>query len=163
MRLLKYGCPAVLILLLLINALPATAQNVPSLSYEELKSRMQNSEAQVQIVNFWATWCKPCIKELPYFESVHNKYTKDEVEILLVSLDFSREKAEEFKMEREVKCEIIYLDETDHNKWISNINEDWSGAIPATLIHRTDGNKSRFYAQQFHQGELEDEIQKFLK
>lgn len=147
---------------LLFSAYNMQAQEVKSLSFEELQTRMDNSKAKIQIINFWATWCKPCVKEFPYFEAINNKYQKEEVEILMVSMDFSREKAEEFKDEREVACEIIYLNETDHNKWINKIDPEWSGAIPATLIRSTNSDKRQFYEKQFHEGELEQLVKKFL-
>ncbi|OUR99311.1 thioredoxin [Flavobacteriales bacterium 33_180_T64] len=116
------------------------------------------------VVNFWATWCAPCVKELPYFEQLNAEYSDNQVEVVLVSLDFPRQiesKLKPFLKKKGVKSEVVVLNDVDSNTWIPKVDENWSGAIPATIIY----NKKRkvFYERSFNYQELETELQQFIK
>ncbi len=132
--------------------------------YDGLKPLINKKDKNVHVVNFWATWCAPCVKELPYFEAVNEKYKEDGVEVLLVSLDFPKKYDSALKpyiKKHNLKSQVVAFDDTDQNRWIPEINKDWSGAIPATIIYK--GNERKFYEKSFTQEELETEINKFLK
>ncbi len=115
------------------------------------------------MINFWATWCKPCIEELPHFETLNAKYGKDQVEVVLVSLDFPS-RAEEllvpFVEKRNLKSDVLLLDDPKSNTWIPKVDKSWSGALPATVIF----NKHRrsFYEKSFTFNELETELLSFI-
>ena len=136
------------------------AQTVPSLSYTELKPLINQSDDKIYVVNFWATWCAPCIKELPYFEDLN---LREDVEVLLVSLDFPKHKESRllpFIKKNKLQSKVVLLDDADENYWINDINSDWSGALPATLIYT---QKQRgFYEQSFTAPKL-DELLKLFK
>ncbi|WP_411893676.1 TlpA family protein disulfide reductase [Winogradskyella sp. A2] len=132
--------------------------------YDGLKPLINKNDNKVHVVNFWATWCAPCVKELPYFETVNEKYKSDNVEVLLVSLDFPKNydsKLKPFITKHDLKSKVVAFDDTDQNRWIPAINEKWSGAIPATIIYNKD--KRLFYERSFTQDELENELKQFLK
>ncbi len=117
----------------------------------DLTKRIFNNSDTTYVVNFWATWCKPCVAELPEFEKVHTaKYNN--VKVILVSMDFKEEldkKLKDFLDKTKYTCEVVLLDEINGNDFINKISEQWSGAIPATLITRK--NKSR---TEFHEGKI---------
>jgi thiol-disulfide isomerase/thioredoxin len=137
---------------LLLSGPPLLAQEIPVLSFEELNERIRsNKTSEVLVVNFWATWCKPCIKELPYFDSLQSSYSIDKVKVMLVSLDMNVETAEKYRTRKTIKSEVAFLDEVDHNAWIDKISPEWSGAIPATLFVVNSGQ------EYFHEGELSGE------
>lgn len=137
---------------LLCTIVTANAQDIPSYSFEELEARIsEESQNQALVVNFWATWCAPCIKELPHFESLQKDYQADDIKVLLVSLDMEKGKAVKFKEKKQLQSDVAYLDEVDFNLWIDKISPDWSGAIPATLMISPSGERS------FHEGELSKE------
>ncbi len=140
---------------------PKQANSFTTLDYDGLEAVLENTTAGITVVNFWATWCKPCIKELPYFEEVRSKYTDDELTIILVSLDFpdELERLENFIKKRGLKSEVILLDDPDANSWINKVDKSWSGAIPATIIFNK--NKRNFYERSFTFQELEQEINQF--
>lgn len=115
------------------------------------------------VINFWATWCKPCIKELPAFEKLNANYKEANVEVVLVSLDFP-EKIENgvipFMEKNNLQSKVVLLDDPDANTWIPKVSPEWSGAIPATVIIR-DG-KRHFFERTFTYETLEKEIKTVL-
>ena len=116
------------------------------------------------VVNFWATWCAPCVKELPYFDTLNKIYAIKNVKVLLVSLDFPHlyeTKLKPFIIDRKITSKVVVLNDKDSNLWIPKVHEDWSGAIPATLIFNKDARK--FFEKTFTYKELENELNQFLK
>jgi thiol-disulfide isomerase/thioredoxin len=136
-----------------------SAQTIPSLSYAELKPLLNQSDNKVHVVNFWATWCAPCIKELPYFEALNKRKN---VEVLLVSLDFPKHKQSRllpFISKNKLQSKVVLLDDADENYWINDINANWSGAIPATLIYNSQ--KRDFYERSFTKNKLLNLVESF--
>lgn len=132
--------------------------------YYGLEKVINRVDDKTYVVNFWATWCAPCVKELPYFEKLDKEYEDKNVEVVLMSLDFPNKyesKLKPFIKKHQLRSELFALNDMDSNYWIPKVNEDWSGALPATLIYNKE--KRQFYEQAFHYEELETEIQKFLK
>ena len=132
--------------------------------YDGLKPLINKNDDKVHVVNFWATWCAPCVKELPYFEDINENYKDQNVEVLLVSLDFPRNydsKLKPFLIKHDLKSKVVAFDDVDQNRWIPAIDENWTGALPATIIY--DKNKRLFYEQSFTKDELETELKQFLK
>ena len=133
------------------------------LNYDQLKPLLEQEDDKIHVVNFWATWCKPCVEELPAFEKLDREYKDKNVELLLVSLDFPNQIKSEllpFIKERNLKPEVVVLDDPDQDKWINGISKDWSGAIPATIIYKN--GKRAFFEQSFNYDLLTQELQKFL-
>ncbi len=119
----------------------------------------------IVIVNFWATWCKPCITELPYFEQINAEMKSEKFSVCLVNLDFNskyKTSAVEFVRNKNLKSEVIHLNDTDPNKWINKIDSNWTGAIPATLIYN-NGKKVFFREGEITYDELKSEINKSNK
>lgn len=130
--------------------------------FENFKPFLEEQDDRIHVINFWATWCIPCVKELPYFEQLAAAYP--DIDMTLVSLDFPSKIEENlvpFIRENELKPSVIVLDEPNGNEWIPQIDENWSGAIPATVIYRQ--NKRQFYEQSFTFEELEKEVKSFQK
>jgi thiol-disulfide isomerase/thioredoxin len=118
----------------------------------------------VYVVNFWATWCKPCVQELPYFNMADSAYADRPVRIILVSLDFT-ENVEStlipFMIDQDIKPEVVVLDDMDANSWIPRVNPEWQGAIPATLFYR---KHDRYFAvRSYTFEELSSQIEILLK
>jgi len=136
---------------------------VTSLDYNQLKPYLERTDDKTYVVNFWATWCAPSVKELPYFEKINKAYANQNVEVLLVSLDFPKQvdkKLIPFIKKRNLQSEVVLLDDTNENVWIPSINENWSGALPATLIYNK--NNRKFYEQSFTYEALENELKTFI-
>ncbi len=132
--------------------------------FNGFKKFLTKKDDKIYVINFWATWCAPCVKELPYFEKLNTQFADKNVEVILVSLDFPHlyeSKLKPFIVENHLKSKVIALDDVDMNAWIPQVNKDWSGSIPATIIYKNDDSK--FFEQSFTYESLENEILKYLK
>lgn len=115
--------------------------DIPVVNFEGLEPRLHYQNDTVYVVNFWATWCKPCVEELPYIEQLNKKYSDKPVKVLLVSLDFSSQLASKlipFVKSKKIRSEVILLHDLDADEWIPKVSDQWDGAIPVTLIYRGD-------------------------
>ena len=133
------------------------------LDFESFEPLLNKSDDRIYVINFWATWCAPCVKELPYFERLNKEYKSKNVEVILVSLDFPKQyekKLIPFIEDRKLNSRVIALNDVDFNSWIEKVDESWSGAIPATLIYSKD--KRQFFEASFEWEELESELKTFL-
>lgn len=135
------------------------AQEIKPIKLDELQGKIDAKATQVRVVNFWASWCGPCVKEMPYFQGLSDS---GKAEVILVSLDFPEDiaKAQRLLEKKGIKIPGTYLlDEKNYDRYITAINAKWSGAIPATLFVDNNGNKY-FYEQSFEKQELEDIVSK---
>lgn len=140
-----------------------SATKIPTLNYKELEPLLNKKNDSVYVVNFWATWCKPCIKEMPSFEKINAEYKTKKVNVILVSLDFPEHLEKQlipFVEKRKINSEVVLLDDPDANSWIPKVSDNWSGAIPATIIY--SNSERKFYERSFTYEELETELKSIL-
>ncbi len=136
----------ILIVVVLISSYSLWAQTIPIMNYEQLEEHLAKEEEKVQLVNYWATWCKPCIEELPDFLKLHEELSDKNFELVLVSLDFSNQiekRVIPFIEKHNIKAKVIVLDDPDANSWINKVDPSWDGAIPVSLIYHK--GKKEFY------------------
>jgi thiol-disulfide isomerase/thioredoxin len=126
---------------LLIFAFGLKAQQVKVLKINELTKTIFKNNDSTYIVNFWATWCGPCVKELPEFENATKQFLKNKVKakVILVSMDFSEDlktKVIPFLKQKQLMSKVVLLDETNADYFIPKLDNRWTGALPATMIIR---------------------------
>jgi len=122
-----------------------------------------NNSNKIHVYNFWATWCAPCIRELPQFESVNKSFSNVDVTLISIDdVDLLDKKVKPFLKKKELTSRVVLLDETDFNETITRIDKNWSGAIPATLIVDCRNGKRLFFEQEFRENELEKTIEKLI-
>jgi thiol-disulfide isomerase/thioredoxin len=116
------------------------------------------------VINFWATWCKPCVAEMPYFEQASGKFSSDKVKVIFVSLNYPRELAtvEKFIAQKKISTDCYLLNAGNPNVWIDKIEPEWGGSIPATIMYKK-GKKVFFREGDFTQTELDSIIQTKIK
>ena len=150
-----------LVFILLFVTSNAYAQKVREIRFDEFEQLTKINDNKTYIFNFWATWCKPCVAELPNFIKVADEYQSN-IEVIFVSLDFARDKqkVEGFVAEKRINAPVVLLNEPDYNSWINRVNPQWSGALPATLI--LNQTKREFYEQSFDYQQLVDKIRHFF-
>ncbi len=134
--------------------------------YEELLSNFLQKDDTLYVVNFWATWCVPCVEELPHFLKVNEDF-KDNLnyKMTLVSLD-SAKKIESnlipFIEKKNIEADVIVLSDSKRmNTWIPIINEDWSGSIPATAFY-LNGKQVFFVEGQMTEEELRNTLKQYI-
>ena len=117
------------------------------------------------VVNFWATWCSPCVKELPYFEQLNEEWADQKIKVILVSLDFEsqiRTRLMKFLEKKQLQSSVAVLCQPNANEWIDKVDPSWSGSIPATLVYNS--HKREFYEQEFADyEELVSIVKSFIK
>lgn len=145
------------------SVLQGEGTSIAVYDFEGLQHLLSRKDEKTYVLNFWATWCKPCIEELPHFEAVRDKYSEQNLEVVLVSLDFPS-RAEQllipFVEKKELKSTVVLLDDPKQNTWIPKVDESWSGAIPATVIFNSENRA--FYEKSFNFNDLEAEVLRFL-
>ncbi|MCT8340794.1 TlpA family protein disulfide reductase [Flavobacteriaceae bacterium TK19130] len=137
---------------------------LPTYNFDGLSERyFEASNDTLYVMNFWATWCKPCVKELPAFEQLRENYSDKKVKVVLASLDFP-DKVESqvipFIKNKNLQSEVVLLDDPDGNTWIPKVSSDWSGAIPATIF--LQNGERKFFEQSFTYESLEKEVVTFI-
>ncbi len=153
-----------LAIILLAAALTAQAQQAEVVTLEQLQELIESRTDHIKVINFWATWCAPCIKELPLFEKLG--YERSDVKVTLVSMDLdldpNPEKVNKFVARKKLQSKVLILDETDPNSYINQIDKNWSGALPATIIINGKTGQRKFVGKELHEGELEKLIAEVL-
>ena len=151
----------VFILLLFFIPLLGVSQQVNIIKIADLEKRVKNYSDTTYVVNFWATWCAPCVKELPAFDSITAAYSETKIKVILVSLDFKEDLAKKvipFIKRKNILSEVVLLDELNGNYFIPKVSNDWSGAIPATWIINTKKSVNRFFEKKITFSFLKNEL-----
>lgn len=159
----KYLLP---ILLLCIIVGTSFSQSIEVIDVEDMEELIHGDTDKTRIINFWATWCRPCIEEIPYFESISRDPEYQDVEVILISLDFVEDLYSRVKPFVEIKgitSSVKLLDNVDYNSWIDMVDPAWTGAIPATLVINNKHGLKEFYEKQFEGDELNSILMNFEK
>lgn len=139
-----------------------TTEPIQVYDFKSLEPLLYTDSDKVYIVNFWAMWCAPCVKELPILQEYKNN--NPTTEVLLVSLDFPEniEKSlKPFLKKKGITTKVILLDDPDSNSWINKINPNWSGSLPFTILFN---NKNRSFLERPFEDlqDLQNEINKTI-
>lgn len=144
---------------LLSGPLVAHGQEAKIIKLGDLENIMTSQSEGTIIINFWATWCAPCVKELPVFEKL-NDANDPGIALYLINLDYADKinRVNTFLSRKKMRSTVLLLDEIDYNNWIEKVDKDWGGAIPATLILNAATGKRKFVDRELNESELNDLI-----
>ena len=159
-----YRCLSFFGILLLFSCNDQSKNSIEVVDFDGLYSKIDLSVDKTYVINFWATWCAPCVKELPHFEEVNKELKDKNTEVILVSLDFPSQiesKLKPYLKKNKIKSKVILLDDSKMNTWVPKVSEEWDGGIPATLI--VNSSNYIFYPKPFKKEELFNEINKFIE
>lgn len=140
---------------------PPTIQKV---KITDLESYITKSDHPL-IINFWATFCVPCVKEIPYFQSTVARYNDQQVELVLVSLDlpdYYPTRISDFAEKRGFTSRIVWLNETDADYFCPKVDARWTGGIPSSLFINNKTHYRRFFDRQLTEPQVDLEIKEML-
>lgn len=142
------------------------AQQIPKLKMTDVVNSFSNKSDTVYVINFWATFCKPCVAEIPDFIKITNKYKNQKVKLVLVSVDlpsFYPNKIAAFAKQYNFNTNIAWLNETDADHFCPMIDSSWSGAIPATIIVNAKTGVKKFWEGDVKGNFFESELKKAIE
>lgn len=128
-------------------SLQVQSQKIEYIKVPELEKILKNIDNKLFVINFWASWCSPCVKELPIFEKVSKEYDTARVEFILISLDFPSQLETQlipFLKKNKVSLKVAVMMDVDYNSWIDKVDVLWQGEIPATLIFNNMKKRKHF-------------------
>lgn len=141
----------------LLTLLASAQQQAKIVKIDELHALISAKTEHIKVINFWATWCAPCVKEMPLFEKLDQD--RDDVKVTFVSMDLDLDtdpsKVYKFVTRKKLQSEVVILDAGNPDSWINSIEKTWSGAIPATIVINTKTGQRKFVEKELHEGELE--------
>ena len=139
---------------------------IPKWKITDVEKYMSSGKDEVLVINFWATFCKPCVAEIPSFIEVTNKYKDKNVQLLLVSLDlpsFYPKKIADFARKHSFTSNIVWLDETNADYFCPKIDTKWSGSIPATLILNPKTGFRKFFEEEIEKDVFEAAVKEAMR
>jgi thiol-disulfide isomerase/thioredoxin len=122
--------------------------------FAEVKKIMEQHKDKVLVLNFWATTCPPCIKEMPHFNQLEAEKEGNDVKIMLISLDRPQDldkRVVPFVKKHKLIPEVALLADDNYSAWTDKIDPSWYGALPATLIIKGDKKKFKFGMYESYQ------------
>lgn len=151
-----------LFVVLMFLSAPSIAQKKEIIHLDQLLALLKNESDSVLVVNFWATWCKPCVAEMPSFIKVEQEFENEKIRFVYLSLDFRRDFSTRllpYVEKMKMKGDVFLLNELDYDAWIDLVEPGWQGSLPSTLVISPQ-SKTR----TFHEGELShDELKNLIK
>ena len=153
----------ILFIALLSSALQA--QTIRKIKMNDLLKRIDTTSVPL-VVKFWATWCGPCVRELPWFEKNVAAMKEKKIKLLLVSLDYAGDYPKgiaAFAKRNGIVSEIIWLDETNPDDFCPKLDKRWQGTIPVSLMVNHTKNYRQFYNQQLPEPKLLQELNKLVE
>jgi len=151
-------------LFLLLAGLAANGQTVRKVKITDLQKVIAQSDHPL-IVNFWATFCMPCNKEIPYFQSTVDRYKADKVELILVSLDlpdYYPSRIAKFARDKGYTSSLFWLDETDADYFCPKVDPKWGGGISCSLFINNKTHYRRFFDRQLTEPQVQLEMRKLV-
>jgi thiol-disulfide isomerase/thioredoxin len=113
------------------------------ISLEEVQQLMKNDSENIVLINLWATWCAPCVKEMPELVEVYKKYQEKGYEFITISIDKMNKKnrAQEILTDKQAVNKNFIFNGDDLYYFIGTIDDDWQGSLPFSVLLAPGGEK----------------------
>ena len=151
-------------LIFLVGTARLHGQDLPKWKLRDLEAAIKNADRPT-VFNFWATFCKPCVAEIPYFQQLVKQYDSAGVRLVLVSLDLPEaypKKITSFAAQHNFKSPITWLDESNADLFCPVVDPSWSGAIPASLFVNNATHYRKFFEDQLDRVKFEKELKALI-
>jgi thiol-disulfide isomerase/thioredoxin len=148
----------------LFSAIAVQSQQVKSVKITELEKTIKESKTPL-IVNFWATFCVPCLQEIPYFQEIASQYKSNDVSLVFVSLDMKEAypvKVNNMAKKLNLTYPVVWLNETNADYFCPRIDTTWTGGMPSSLFVNNATGYHKFLEEPLSKEKLEKEIQVML-
>ena len=158
---MKYWIITTLFTILILSE--GIGQGIAEIDGDGIAALLRNSNDTTYVINFWATWCSPCVKEIDFFEELHTSSRDSKIKVILVSLDFPNQVEQSlipFLEKKEISAPVMLMTDLDYNSWIERVDKSWSGAIPATLIYNKE--QRVFLEQELTLDELFENVNQII-
>jgi thiol-disulfide isomerase/thioredoxin len=137
------------------------AQNITKIKMDDVLKMIDSSKTPL-IINFWATWCRPCIEEIPRLESNVDSFKTLGAKLILISVDFAKDfdsRLVPFVKQHGYSADVYWLDENDPAEFCPRIDKHWAGKIPAILMV----NNAKHYREFYNYSLVEYQLEAYLK
>ena len=153
-------------LLFVFAGFSSFSQEIKKVKIEDVVKMIDTSTTPL-VINFWASWCQPCVHEIPWFEKITAEYKTQGVKLVLVSLDFTADYKNkvlhQFVKKNNYTSQVVWLDETNADKFCPLIDSSWGGSIPVTLMVNNQKKYRRFYEFQLKEERFKMELDKLVE
>lgn len=139
------------------------AQNeIQVVKIEQLKKVYTHANDTTYIINFFATWCGPCMQEMPILNQFYEDNKNTSKKLIFVSLDNAGYlKKLPTKLKKiGIKAPVYLLNESSDFSWLPYIDKRWQGSIPATMVVNGNKNVKAFFETPLEKGQLEFYLKK---
>ena len=151
---------AIFVIAFLFLAATIYSQQIRSVKVTELEKIIKESKKPL-VIDFWATFCVPCLQEIPYFQEITEKYRSQEVSILLVSLDLKEYYPDSIiatVKKHKISQPVVWLNETNADYFCPKIDTTWTGGMPSSLFVNNATGYHKFFEEPLSKEKLEDEV-----
>lgn len=153
------------VIVFLFLATTVNAQQVRSVKITELENTIKESKGPL-IVNFWATFCVPCLQEIPYFQEITEQYKSKDVSLVFVSLDMKEAypvKVDDMAKKLKLVYPVMWLNETNADYFCPKIDTTWTGGMPSSFFVNNATGYHKFFERLLSKEELQKEIESMIK
>jgi thiol-disulfide isomerase/thioredoxin len=142
------------------------SQEISRVTYADLAKWKKDKSDTVYVINFWATWCQPCLKEMPAFESLGERFAGQKVKIILVSVDEKSQvesKLKPYVRNHYMRNKVVHYYDPKVVKWQQKIDSSWTGTLPATLIHQGKSRYTKMFVGPLSYQQLYEKVNGLLQ